>query len=130
VRALPQRDGDALNFGAYLKQNRVLRELSLAEVASATRLSQKVIEALEAGDYEALQDKRHALKVARAYGTAIGLDPEETALRLEEELARSLPPPVVPRWQRVLRGLPREPAVWIVVGLTLLACVALLLRRH
>jgi hypothetical protein len=99
-------------------------------VAAATRLSRRVVESLEAGDYAALRDRGHALLVARSCAAAIGLDPEEAALRLEEELQRSLPPPPLPRWKRLWQGLPREPVVWVVVATTAAACVALLLRRH
>ena len=108
----------------------MLRELSIEEVAAQTRLSARVVQALEAGDYAVLRDRRHALLVARSYATAIGLDPEEAALRFEEELQRSLPPPPVPRWKRIWLGLPREPVVWIVVGATAVACAAMLLYRH
>lgn len=108
----------------------MLRELSLQEVASATRLSPRVVEALEADDYAALQDRGHALLVARSCAAAIGLDPEEAALRLEEQLQRSLPPMPLSPWQRLWQSRPREPLVWIVLGVTLLSCVALLLRRH
>ena len=75
-----------------MRQSRVLRELSLAEVAAATRLSPRAVEALEAGDYGALKDRAYALLVARSCAAAIGLDPEETALRLLEDLQLSAPP--------------------------------------
>jgi len=131
VRAVPQGNGDALNFGAYLRQSRVLRELSIEEVATATRLPARIVEALEAGDYAALQDRAHVLLVARSCAAAIGLDPEETALRLEEELQKlERPRAAPPSWKRFLRSLPREPLVWVIVGVTLLLCMALLLWRR
>lgn len=116
-----------MSFGAYLRQSRVLRELSLEEVAAATKLPARVIASLEAGE---LRDHAHALLVARACAGAIGLDPEDTALRLEEELHRSLPPPRLPLWKRVWLARPRSPAVWVIVGITLVACIALLFRTH
>lgn len=128
MRQVPQGDGDALTFGAYLKQSRVLRELSLEEVARATKLPARVVAALEADE---LRDHAHALLVARACAGAIGLDPDETALRLEEEFSRppSRPPPVAV-WKRLWRARPRDVAVWVVVGITLVVCVALLFRAH
>ena len=113
-----------------MRQSRVLRELSLAEVAAATRLSPRAVEALEAGDYGALKDRAYALLVARSCAAAIGLDPEETALRLLEDLQLSAPPPPSSRWERLRKGLPREPVVWWIVGVTALVCVALLLLRR
>ena len=132
MRQAPPGDGDPLSFGAYLRQSRTLRELSLDEVATATRLPLRLIAALEADDFAALPDRAHALLVARACGTAIGLDPEETALRLEEELQRLDRPALEkpPLWRRLWERRPREPVVWIVVGATLVACVALLLWRR
>jgi cytoskeletal protein RodZ len=128
VREVPEGDGDALTFGAYLRQSRVLRELSLEEVARVTKLPARVVAALEADE---IRDHAHALLVARACAGAIGLDPDETALRLEEELSRppSRPPPVA-FWRRLWRARPRDVAVWVVVGITLVVCVALLFRSH
>jgi cytoskeletal protein RodZ len=107
----------------------VLRELSLEEVATATKLPARVVAALEAGE---LKDHAHALFVARACASAIGLDPEETALRLEEDLQgrTSAGAPRVQWWRRLWDRRPREPMVWVVVGVTVLACLALLFRRH
>ena len=104
-----------------------MRELSLEEVAKATKLPARVIASLEADE---IADRAHALLVARACATAIGLDPEDTALRLEEELHRSLPPARLPLWKRLWHARPRDKAVWAIVGITLLACIALLFRRH
>ena len=121
-----------MSFGAYLKQSRMLRELSLAEVATATKLPARVVEAIESDDHAPLQDRAHALLVARAYAAAIGLDPEETALRLEEELQGLEGPRAAraPFWKRIWQARPREPMVWIVVGATVCACAALLMARH
>lgn len=131
MRALPPAAGDALTFGAYLRRSRELRDLPLAEVAEATRLPLRILEALEADDHAALQDRAYALLVARTCAGAIGLDPEETALRLEEELQQSdpPPPPEPSRWRRAWAARPRQAAPWVVVGATVLACAAVLLRR-
>jgi cytoskeleton protein RodZ len=130
VREVPQGDGDTLSFGAYLKQSRTLRELSLEEVAVATKLAPRLVAALEAEDWAVLQDRTHALFVARSCAAAIGLDPDETALRLEEQLQRSLPPPPrPPLWKRIWAARSREPLVWLVVGVTAIVCAVLLWRR-
>ena len=129
MREVPQGNGHALSFGAYLRQSRQLRELSLEEVATATKLPARIVAALEAGE---LKDHAHALFVARACASAIGLDPEETALRLEEDLqqATATRAPRATFWRRLWDRLPREPLVWIVVAVTLAACIALLFRGH
>jgi len=120
-----------VSFGAYLRQSRMLRELSLEEVAKATRVPQRVIEAMEAGDYAVLRDRQYALLVVRSCAAAIGLDPEETALRLEEELQKAEAPAAKPAaWRKLARKVPREPVVWVILGVTLALCVALLLLRR
>jgi cytoskeleton protein RodZ len=115
-----------------LRQSRTLRELSLDDVARATKLPARIVEALESDDFDALQDRAHALLFARSYAAAIGLDPEETALRLEEDLQRREPDPAAraPLWARLWDRRPREPLVWIVVAVTLLAIAALLIKSH
>ncbi|TMA28927.1 MAG: hypothetical protein E6J78_04330 [Deltaproteobacteria bacterium] len=132
VREVPQGDGDTLSFGAYLKRSRALRELSAEQVARLTRLPLRIVTALEAEDWPALQDRRHALFVARSCASAIGLDPDETALRLEEELQLSQPPlpQRTPLWKRLWQSRPREPAVWLVLCLTAAACLSVLLLRR
>jgi cytoskeletal protein RodZ len=121
-----------LSFGAYLRQSRALRELSLEDVATATRLPARIVAALEADDFTPLQDRAHALLVARSCAAAIGLDPEETALRLEEQLQRLDPAAAerAPLWKRLWEARPREPLVWIIVCVTAFACAALLFKRH
>jgi cytoskeletal protein RodZ len=131
MREVPQGDGDPLSFGAYLKQNRVMRGLSLEEVALTTKVPARILAALEADDFKALGDGGHALLIARSCAAAIGLDPEDTALRLEEELQRQKPATAArpPSWKRLWAAAPREPLVWIVVGVTLILCAVVLLRR-
>lgn len=111
-----------MSFGAWLRQSRMMRELSLEEVATATKLPLRVVDALEK---DALTDRAHALNVARACASAIGLDPDETALRLEEELPETPAPKSF--WRA---GPARRPAFWIVVGITVAACIAVLMARH
>src|SRR5262249_55124471 len=100
-------------------------------VATATRLPARIVSALEADDVETLHDRRYALNAARACATAIGLDPEEAALRLEEQWSRSLGPSApAPLWRRLWDARPRAPVVWIVIAVTLIICGALFLRKH
>src|SRR5437763_84298 len=61
----------------------------------------------------------------------VGLGPEETGLRLEEELQKGdAPAAKPPAWRKLRHTLPREPVVWVIVGVTLVLCVALLLLRR
>ena len=121
-----------MSFGAYLKQSRVLRALSLEEVATATRLQASILAALEADHFAELQDRAHALLIVRSYATAIGLDPEETALRLTEELQRREPAAAARKsfFRRLWEARPRDPLVWIIVGATAVAIAALFFRQN
>lgn len=121
-----------MSFGAYLRQSRALRGLSLDEVATATRLPLRIVAALESDDAIAPPDRAHALLVARSCAAAIGLDPEETALRLEEQWQSQEPDSATraPRWKRLWSARPREPLVWVIVAVTLCTCAALLLKTH
>ena len=100
--------------------------MEVADVATATRLSRRVVSALEDDNFAALQDRAHAILVARACAAAIGLDADDTALRLEEALG----PAAHPDHRRMKRfALPREPLVWLILVLTLIVCIALLLKK-
>ena len=134
------------SFGRWLRKSRELRGLSLDEVIVETRLPARIVAALEADDTAAMPDRAYALQYARSVATAVGLDPEDVALRYEEWLqtlppTTLPPPPMVPSTpvekalepvQR-LAALParisRDPMVWIVVLVTLVACAALLWSR-
>jgi hypothetical protein len=131
------------SFGAYLRKSRDLRGLAIEEVADATRLPARILAALEQDDCAALPDLAYALKYARAAAEAIGLDPEDTALRYEE-WRRTQPQPTVPpppgtgqsraaRAWAVLRAIPArvttDKVIWAAIAVTVLACAAMLLRR-
>ncbi|MDB5697080.1 MAG: helix-turn-helix protein [Sphingomonas bacterium] len=79
--AAPERVGDIL---------RAMRErqgLSLAEVASRTRVPQRHLEAIEVGDYTGLPSITYATGFARAYARTIGADEVEVARGVRAELA-------------------------------------------
>jgi cytoskeletal protein RodZ len=124
VHEVAARAGGALStFGGWLERSRKLRGLELTDVAALTKLPPRIVQALEKDDFAALQDRAYALLVARACAAAIGLDPEDTALRLEEQLG--------PAAQKSPRSLAkaRQPLVWLVLLITAIACALLLMRK-
>ena len=74
--------------GQQLRDARERRGLSLAEVAARTRVPQRHLEALEAGDYAALPSPTYAMGFAKAYARAVGIDEVALASELRRELDR------------------------------------------
>ena len=145
-------DGDPVggpaspSFGRWLRKSREIRGLSLDEVILETKLPARIITALETDDTVAMPDRAYALQYARAVALAVGLDPEDVALRYEEWLL-SLPPATLPPPPHVPTGpvekalepmqrlaaipgrISKDPLVWAVLLLTAAACAAILLSR-
>jgi cytoskeletal protein RodZ len=133
------------SFGRWLRRSRELRGLTLEEVVEETRLAPRIVAALEVDDTSSMPDRTYALGVARTVAHAVGLDPEDAALRYEEWLLSqppgTLPPPPVEQTGgekalhavKAAAGLPsrisKDPFVWAVLLLTAAACVAILRGR-
>jgi hypothetical protein len=77
----PRPDVAAFSIGAYLRTQRRLREMSLEEVESLTRIPQRSLARLEAGAFDRQQDA-FARGFVRTVALAIGLDPGDTLVRM------------------------------------------------
>jgi cytoskeletal protein RodZ len=66
------------DFGACLRQARERRGLSLRDIASRTKISVSVLEALERNDLSRLPGGIFTRAFVRAYASEAGLDPERT----------------------------------------------------
>src|SRR5580765_7884282 len=66
------------DFGSRLREARERRGITLRQIASATKISVGVLEALERNDISRLPGGIFSRAVVRAYAIEIGLDPEET----------------------------------------------------
>jgi cytoskeletal protein RodZ len=75
------------SFGEELKRERELRRISLREVAEATKVNLRYLEALESNDFEHLPGGVFNRGFVRAYSQFIGVDPDAMvdAYRLEEQ---------------------------------------------
>ncbi|MGH9382322.1 MAG: RodZ domain-containing protein [Thermoanaerobaculia bacterium] len=106
-------------FGQWLRQQRAVRDIELDEVARATKVSIRYLEALEGGRFELLPAPVFARGFLREYARYVGLDADEavnsylTALQLggAEEAPRS--EVAAPERRRLAA------AIGIVVGLAL-----------
>jgi cytoskeletal protein RodZ len=108
------------NFGERLKREREMREVSLKEVTTATRIGSRFLEALENEDWEKLPGGIFNRGFVRAIARYLGLDEEN--LLAEYDLAhgdQNLPVP-----QPYENKIPRPP-IWIPI-LGVLALLAAL----
>ncbi|MEO5706580.1 MAG: helix-turn-helix domain-containing protein [Alteraurantiacibacter sp.] len=110
--------------GPQLRYARERLGLSVADIAARTRISQRHIEDLEAGNFAAFSASTYAVGFARTVAKAVGLDGQAIASQVRGELNALQPT------QRIAAGyetsdparVPSRPLVWLS-----LAAVALLL---
>lgn len=72
-------------LGRLLREARTAKELSLADVESATRIRQKYLEALENGEYAKLPRGTVARGFLRTYATFLGLDTADVLATYAQE---------------------------------------------
>ena len=80
-------------LGAYLRAVREHKELSLSQVAEATRIRKVYLVAIEADDITPLPSRPFAVGYVRTYAKALGLDGDAAAARFKAEQ----PEPYEPR---------------------------------
>jgi cytoskeletal protein RodZ len=111
----------AHSFGEELRRERVVREISLEEISAATKISVRLLQALEDSDLSKLPAATFTRGFIRAYSRHLGIDPEEKVNAYLVDLAGSTgeaPSPKRPRPRsRFLRGR-RATAGTIVGGVT------------
>jgi cytoskeletal protein RodZ len=111
----------SFTFGEELKRERLVREVPLEEISAATKISMRLLTALEASDVSRLPAPVFMRGFIRAYSLHLGLDPVEKVNAYLSEVqpgAVPIPKPAVKRGgSRFLRG-PRSTAGTIVGGVT------------
>ncbi len=110
-----------MSFGEELRRERVVREISLEEISSATKISMRLLKALEDSDLSRLPAQTFTRGFIRAYSVHLGIDPEEKVNAYLADLAgvsRDAPSAKRPRPRsRFWRGR-RATAGTIVGGVT------------
>jgi cytoskeletal protein RodZ len=91
------------SVGAYLRQMRESRGVSLEEIARVTRVTASYLHALEADDYDSLPVPVFTRGFIRAYCQALGVSPDE-AMALFEGRGESAAPTTAP-----VTGAPTAP---------------------
>jgi cytoskeleton protein RodZ len=99
--------GTVHRFGEELHRERVAREISLEEISSATKISIRLLTALEQSDLSRLPAPVFTRGFIRSYAQYIGIDPEEKVCAYLADVAElstgvQTPPIASPRkfWRR------------------------------
>jgi transcriptional regulator with XRE-family HTH domain len=94
--------------GAMLAEARAQAKLDLAEVAARTRIPQRHLAAIEAGDYGKLPSRTYAVGFSRTYARLLGLDEREVTEQVRLDLEASDPHASPPRPDRFEPGDPAK----------------------
>ena len=119
------------DFGSRVRHAREQRGVSLRKIAEVTKISIRVLEALERNDISPLPGGIFSRAFVRSYATEIGLDPEQTVREFlaqfpHESVTAGSPHTLVEGNVRQGRRLDRH-ALMIVATLVLVAAVILFL---
>ncbi len=91
-----------MSFGENLRRERELRGISLHEIAEATKISARFLQALEQDRLDVLPGGIFPRAFLKQYARYLGLDPEKVAAEFQylhaEALPEKWPAPRPPRW--------------------------------
>jgi cytoskeleton protein RodZ len=105
----PQQHSELASFGEELRREREIRGISLKEIADATKISRRFLEAIERNDHKTLPAPVFTRGFIREYARYLGLNAEEIVNRYNyaavgddrieksAHLERLTPPPVQPQ---------------------------------
>lgn len=75
-----------LDAGTRLRQARDAAGMSRADIAAITKIPERHIIAIEAGDFAALAGRSYAIGFSRSYARAVGLDEQEIIGAVRQEM--------------------------------------------
>lgn len=76
----------APGIGEQLRAEREARGLSLEQVAAETRIPQRQLMTIEAGDFASMPGRTYAIGFVRTYARMVGLNPDQAAAQVRAEL--------------------------------------------
>jgi len=85
------------SLGSYLRQERERQQVSLQEIAAATKIQYKFLEALEHDAYDQLPADPFVVGFLRAYAQYVALDPESILTAYRSLHRAPAPPEVAPQ---------------------------------
>jgi cytoskeleton protein RodZ len=118
-------------FGTQLKQARESRGMSLQQVATSTKISVGVLQALERGDFARLPGGIFSRGFVRSYALEVGVDPDAVVAQFVTELEAAAPAasetirPDVTDDDRAFLQRQQRASLFLRVGLVVLALVAI-----
>ncbi len=124
------------SFGENLRREREKRKITLEQISQSTKISTRMLHALEEEKFSQLPGGIFNKGFVRAYARCVGLDEEQTVadyLEASGEAPPVLPevPPEQPAPRIVEEEPPRRPLPWgLFAALLLLAALALSLWSH
>jgi transcriptional regulator with XRE-family HTH domain len=114
----PQAHSELASFGEELRREREIRGISLKEIADATKISKRFLEAIERNDHRTLPAPVFTRGFVREYARYLGLNSEEMVNRYNfaaagddrieksAHLERLVQPPVIQREPPKKKGIP------------------------
>src|ERR1700712_1285071 len=81
------------SVGAYLKREREIRQVSLEELVQTTRIPLKMLQHIEADEFDALPGDVFARGFVRSYARALGLDAVDVLDKFDRKIDLTAPPP-------------------------------------
>jgi len=121
---MPDHDAPETTFGEELKRHRLLREVSLESIASATKISVRHLQELERGDLKRLPAPVFTRGFIRAYAGFLGLDPEEMVNAYLSEIGAASRTQPLGDPSRTTRGPSARMVVLAVVAIAVAVLIA------
>src|SRR5215471_11845718 len=129
-----------MDVGLELRQARERRGVTLQQISHSTKISLRVLQAIEASDETRLPATVFTRSFVKSYAALVGLDPDETTTRYLDQFEPPAPPPGVEvvhdvkrdldsgespgqRVARVLQGRFGSAAVLVLAGITAFALI-------
>src|SRR5262249_606343 len=110
---LTSRGSSMPSFGETLRRERELRQITLREIAEATKINTRYLDALEHDDFRHLPGGVFNKGFVRAYAQFIGVDPESMVMAYLQEETKQQGPELAPQTPSAARvEVPRGPSGW------------------
>jgi cytoskeletal protein RodZ len=125
-----------VSLGEELKRERELREISLREISESTKISIRILEAIEKNNFQALPGGIFNRNFLRAYAEFIGLDSDNVVRKYHqqfdssEEPVASTPGTALPFQEPAVKKSSKTLQIVLMLILLVVAAAFLFFNRH